>query len=325
MPAPLIDLEALTFVGENLNRPECVLTTANGALFVSDWSGQGGVSRLSPNGGRAFIEVLHGPKDFTVRPNGIALLVDGSFLLAHLGDTGGVYRLTRDGHLTPWLTEVDGQALPPTNFVTTDPSGRCWVTVSTRKEPRALAYNPAVSDGFIVMADADGARIVADGIGYTNEAIPHPSGRWLYVNETIARRLSRLEIRGNGDLGRRETVTEFGPGTFPDGLAFDAEGGAWIVAVVSNRVIRVMPDGTQQLIVEDCDPDHVDWVEAAFQAGEMGRPHLDTIKSKVLRNISSIAFGGADRKTCYLGCLLGDRLTCFESPVAGAEPVQWNS
>ncbi len=164
---------------------------------------------------------------------------------------------------------------------------------------------------------------MADGIGYTNEAVPDPSGRWLYANETMARRLSRFEIRHNGDLGSRETVTEFGTGTFPDGLAFDAEGAVWIVSVVSNRVIRVLPDGSQQLIVEDCDPDHVAWVEAAFQGGEMGRPHLDTIKGKVLRNISSIAFGGADRKTCYLGCLLGERLACFESPVAGAEAAHW--
>ena len=38
------------------------------------------------------------------------------------------------------------------------------------------------------------ARVVADGLGYTNECAIHPSGQWLYVNETFARRLSRFRL-----------------------------------------------------------------------------------------------------------------------------------
>jgi hypothetical protein len=55
----------------------------------------------------------------------------------------------------------------------------------------------------------------------------------------------------------------------------------------------------------------------------MNRPHLDTIISRRLRNISSLAFGGKDLKTVYLGCLLGDSLATFRSPVAGRPPVHW--
>ena len=61
-----------------------------------------------------------------------------------------------------------------------------------------------------------------------------------------------------------------------------------------------------------------------YQASDMGRPHLDGIKSRRLRNISSLAFGGADLRTAYLGCLLGDSLATFRSPVAGTPPVHWN-
>jgi hypothetical protein len=43
-----------------------------------------------------------------------------------------------------------------------------------------------------------------------------------------------------------------------------------------------------------------------------------------LKNISSIAFGGPDLRTAYLGCLLGDALATFRSPVAGAPPAHWN-
>ena len=56
----------------------------------------------------------------------------------------------------------------------------------------------------------------------------------------------------------------------------------------------------------------------------MGRPHLDGAPSRILRNISSIAFAGADRRTAVLGCLLGDRLATLRLPVAGVAPTHWH-
>lgn len=119
-------------------------------------------------------------------------------------------------------------------------------------------------------------------------------------------------------------VASFGPGTFPDGLAFDEAGGAWVVSIVSNRLIRVAADGSQSLWLQDAESDHLDWVEAAFEGDAMDRPHLDQVRSRKLRNISSIAFAGADRKTPVLGCLLGGRLATLQLPVSGAAPTHWN-
>ena len=310
-------------LGTGLVRPECVLSNAAGSLYSSDW--RGGVAHLRPDGGRsAYLGSL--PGGGALRPNGIALLADGSFLIAQLGaDDGGIYRLQRDGGVTPWLLAVDGVALPPTNFVVQDGAGRTWVTVSTRRTPRASAYRGDVADGFIVCVDAKGrAAIVADGLGYANEVAVHPSGQWLYVNETFARRLSRFALRQDGSLGPRETVTTFGAGTFPDGLAFDETGHAWVVSIVSNRLIRVTPEGEPTVWLEDADAQRLDEVEQAFQNHTMGRPHLDTVCSKRLKNISSIAFMGADRRTAVLGCLLGDCLTTLRLPVAGVAPHHWN-
>jgi hypothetical protein len=50
---------------------------------------------------------------------------------------------------------------------------------------------------------------------------------------------------------------------------------------------------------------------------------VDTIEGRVLRNLSSLAFGGPDRRTAYLGCLLGDRPATFRAPVAGAILPHW--
>lgn len=320
--APAIALETLRFVGNDLNRPECVLATARGELFTADW--RGGVAHLRADGSQAlYVSRLSGGRP--LRPNGIALRADGSFLLADLGESlGGVFVLGRGGDVRPLLERVDGIDLPPTNFVHDDGSGRIWITVSTQHCPRAAAYRRDVADGFIVLLDGRGARVVADRLGYTNEALLSPDRRWLYVNETFGRRLSRFRVAEDGSLYGRETVTEFGAGTFPDGLAFDADGGVWITSIVSNRVIRVDRDGGQQLMLEDCDAGHLERCEAAFAAGAMGRPHLDTDGGRVLRNISSLAFGGPDLRTAYLGCLLGDQLASFRAPVAGHAPTHRN-
>ncbi len=312
-----VSLDDLDFVGQGLRRPECVLCTRNGAVFFAD--GRGGVSRIAADGTQQ--SFLAAGRE--ILPNGIALQADGTFLIANLGDEGGLFRLRRDGALEDLVRSVDGVDLPPCNYVTTDDAGRIWLTVSTRKVPRALAYRPDAADGFIVLIDGGGARIVADGLGYTNEVGLDGTGGWLYVNETFGRRLSRFKVAADGSLSGKETVTSFGHGTFPDGLTLDAEGGVWITAVVSNRVIRVAPDGSQHLVVEDFDGEFVDAAERAYAAGEMGRVHLDTVKSRKLRNVSSLAFGGEDLRTVYLGCLLGDRLATFRSPVAGLPPVHW--
>jgi len=318
LPLPLEDLH---FVGSGLVRPECVLANAAGDLFTADW--RGGVAHLRADGSQA-LYAGPGPDGLALKPNGIALLRDGSFLLTHLGnDDGGVFRLQRDGQVTPWLQQVDGVDLPPTNFVVEDAAGRFWVTVSTRLKPRALGYRRSCNDGFIVRVDARGAVIAADGLGYTNEVAVHPSGRWLYVNETFARRLSRFALRDDGSLGAKEVITEFGPGTFPDGLAFDEEGHAWVVSIVSNRLIRVAPDGTPTTWLEEADAEHLAWVEAAFEIDTMGRAHLDGAPSRSLRNISSIAFAGADRRTAVLGCLLGDALATLPMPTPGVAPLHW--
>lgn len=317
------DPQQLASLGSGLVRPECVLANRYGDLYCADW--RGGVAHLLPDGSQR-LYAGRMPDGSEAKPNGIALLPDGDFLFAHLGaETGGVFRLSRDGAIEPWLTAVAGQPLPPSNFVLQDTTGRTWVTVSTRLTPRARGYRRSCNDGFIVCVEPDGtAHIAADGLGYTNEVAIHPNGRWLYVNETFARRLTRFALMPDGTLGQRETVAHFGAGTFPDGLAFDEDGHAWVVSIVSNRLIRIAPDGGQTLWLEDAQPEHLADVEAAYEANVMDRAHLDGIRSRSLRNISSIAFTGTDRRTAVLGCLLGDTLRTLRLPVAGVTPIHWS-
>ncbi|MEM9206925.1 MAG: SMP-30/gluconolactonase/LRE family protein [Pseudomonadota bacterium] len=311
-----LSLENIEWVGHSLVRPECAVTHQTGYVFAPDWTGPGGVSVIAPDG-TVFRHLAHS-SFFRVRPNGIVLEPSGTILLAHLGDeTGGIFRLHPDGGVEPVLVSVEGKPLPPTNFIYREVDGSLWVTVSTRKSPRALGYRPDVDDGFIVRVDSKEATIAAEGLGYTNECIRHPERNELWVNETFGRRLTAFEIIGNR-LSSRRTICSFADGDYPDGLAFDADGCAWVTSIVSNRLYRITPNGKKELVLEDVPGEKINEVETAFQAGEMARPHLDTPFGAVLKNISNLAFGGPDMRTAYLGCLLGDRMASVKCPIPGA-------
>lgn len=323
-----LTLDHLTFLGSGLRRPECVACTAAGAIWVSHAppDGGGGVARLTADGTLQLLPARTGmPEDFM--PNGWSMAPDGSFLIANLGESGGAWRLRPDGVCTPVLTEVDGVRLPSVNFVHRAEDGTVWISVSTWRAPRDRAFHRDVADGFVIrMADADdpaSARIVADGLGYANEVKIDPSGAWLYANETMARRISRWRLTAAG-LGRRETVADYMDGVFPDGFEFDAEGGIWCASVLSNRVVRVAPDGGQTVVLEDCDPAVVETGMQRWRDGTFGRADMNTGAARRLANIASITFGGPDLKTAYLGSLAGDSLATFRSPVAGARPPHWN-
>ena len=161
-------------------------------------------------------------------------------------------------------------------------------------------------------------------MGYTNEAKIDPSGKWLVVNETFSRRTTRFPIADDGSLGTRQTLTEYGAGVWPDGLDFDEQGNVWITSVISNRVIRVAADGTQQVVLEEVDDEALAVVEAAYQACTLGREHMDSVATPTLKSVSSIAFGGLDLRTAYLGNLLDDSIYTVRLPVTGWRPPHWH-
>lgn len=296
--------------GEGLHRPECVIADPGGGVFVSDW--RGGVTRIGADGDHS--SWLCQPGAFALKPNGFALDGDHGFLVAHLGeDTGGVWRLGRDGSVRPVLQQVDGIDVPPTNFVTRDAIGRLWVSVSTRQRPRQRAWRRDVADGFVVLVEDRSARIVADGLHYTNEVRVDPTGRWLYAIETFGRRLIRFPLRPDGHLGSAETVVTLGRGTFPDGFAFDERGAIWITSLVSNRLWRWSGDALD-LVFEEVNEAFVAEAETAFGTGRMTAVHLGPIPGTRLQHVTSVAFAGPGGRKGFLGTLHGSCIYRFDVP-----------
>ena len=204
---PLIPLSAITWVGSDLKRPECVLTTAKGEVFAGDH--EAGIVEV----GKPKRTLVGAPPGFV--PNGVAMRVDRQFLIANLGPGGGVWRLDHEWRLWPELFEVEGEALRVCNFVGLDADHTEWISVSTRQYPREQAMKPDFGDGFIVRRDKHGARIVAGGLAYTNECHVDPSGQWLWVNETFGRRITPLCRSPSTALASVKSCTSSAPASSP--------------------------------------------------------------------------------------------------------------
>jgi sugar lactone lactonase YvrE len=319
----VIALADIAFVGSGLARPESVLVAKDGSVFTADF--RGGVAAIAPDGAHRLIAGATADLPHGLKPNGIAFERDGSFILAHLGaDEGGVFSLARDGQVKPMLRTVDGVDLPPTNYALRDAQGRLWVSVSTRLRPRHRDWTPDARTGFIALVDSRGARIVADGLGYTNECLPSPDGRFLYVNETYARRLSRFPLEADGALGAKQVVAEFAEGELPDGMAFDDEGHVWVTAIVANRLLRVDPaTGRVACMLDGGEAEQTARIAARIAAGTLTPEAMASVRSP-LANLSSIAFAGPGQREAWLGCLLADRIMRAPIPLAGAPPPHWH-
>src|SRR5580692_7807480 len=164
-------------IGHELQRPECILAEPDGTIWAAD--ARGGAMRISTDGTQHLV-IPHADKRFDTAgaatpsllkgtlPNGLAFAGNGDILIANFG-TYRLERMTRGGETQVLLDRVDGMPLGKVNFVLRDSQDRLWITISTSVNPWSQAIDSRLADGYIVLLDAAGARIVADDFHFTNE------------------------------------------------------------------------------------------------------------------------------------------------------------
>lgn len=295
-------------IGEGLERPESVFVEDDGTIFVSHRGH--GVCQIDPDGTQTVLASASEYGGLPLLPNGITRLEDGSFLIANISDAGGIHRI-HGGKVEPFLVELNGAPMPPVNFVTTDETGRIWFSVSSTFIPRHLAYRRDVKNGYVCVVENGKARIVLDGLHYTNEIRPDLRGGWLYVSETFSQKISRFPLSADLEIGEGDTFAQFPKGAFVDGIALDGKGGLYAACIVSNEVFHVTASGEQTLIAGERDDAWVAEVEAALDSCTMTRAHFDSAPAGTLRNISSVALIGEGQNEIVCGALLANYLVAF--------------
>ncbi|MFT5488324.1 MAG: gluconolactonase [Alphaproteobacteria bacterium] len=324
--------EDLTYVGRDLQRPECILAEKDGTLWTAD--ARGGVVRISTDGSQEVItqhvsDGFASNEDDTRRfvdgtqPNGLAFDKNGDVLIANFG-TDVLERMTRNGETTLMYDTVDGEPIGKVNFVLRDSKDRVWVTISTMMHDWTQAQRPDVADGRILLVDDNGIRIVADNIQLTNEIRLDANEEWMYVVQTCGRNIIRMRVQPDGELTDREIYGPTDTGRFIDGIAFDSFGNLWGTHVMSDQVFAITPDGDHRVILNDTTPEEIARIDQEFQAKTITQEFLATCGGTIARWMASVTFGGPDLRTVYVGSLRGTTLPAFRSPVAGQPMVHWN-
>lgn len=325
-----VDRADIRTLGTGLQRPECILCEPDGTVWTADARG---VMKIAADGTQTLVRQT-GIADRALDaqslvmggslPNGIAFNRNGDILIANFG-TDAIELMTRSGESRTLHREVDGQPLGKTNFVLTDSRGRIWFTVTTRQVPWTRSINEKTADGYIGLIDERGIRIVADGFVGTNEIRLDAKEEWLYVAETNARRISRLRVLSDGSLADRQVHGPADLGGFPDGFAIDSAGNLWITLVLTERLVALTPEGEVLTLLDDGNPAALAEYERHYQAGTTTPELMASCKGTLAPMMASIAFGGPDLRTVYLGSLAGDTLPWFRSPVAGLPLSHWGS
>jgi len=337
-PNPLVgfrvDPARMRQIGSGLQRPECVLAERDGTLWVAD--ARGGVMRIDPDGAQRLIaQVADSHFDLSgegaatslltgTLPNGLAFASDGDILIANFG-TDRLERMTRSGETRVLLDSLDGRPLGKVNFVLRDRRNRIWVTVSTMVNPWSDAITNSLADGYLLLIDEKGPRIVADGFYFTNEIRFDAQEEWLYVAETTGKRVTRLRVLSDGSLTNREV---FGPSNLGDGvidgIAFDAYGNLWATMIFADRLVAITPDGDLLELMNDGEPAATARFEQAFASGQPVPFDVTMACGGPTCNwLASVTFGGPDLSTVYLGGLRSTTIPAFQSPVAGLPMVHW--
>ena len=335
-PNPLdgftVDPATIRYIGEGLQRPECILAERDGSLWSAD--ARGGVVHIRPDGSqtlitqtasRGFAEATDQEARFVsgTLPNGLAFAGNGDILISNFG-TDRLEVMTRDGGTRVLVDRIDGEPIGKVNFVLRDSQDRIWLTISTRTKNWMKAISPHVRDGYVALYDGGRLRIVADGFAFTNEIRLDAKEEWLYVAETCARKVTRLRVLPDGSLTDRET---FGPedhGACIDGIAFDAHGNLWGTHVFTDRIFAITPDGELRILLDDDRGSAAGQAFLAAFARDEATPELMLACGGTIAPwCASITFGGPDLRTVYLGSLKGSRIPFFRSPVAGLPMAHW--
>ena len=160
------------------------------------------------------------------------------------------------------------------NDARADPRGSLWMG-SMRNNVNSDGSSGAAGgrDGVLYRLDPDAAVTQwCSDIGISNTLAWSPDGRRFYFGDTLDNIVWVHDYDpATGSIGnRRSFLQDFARG-LPDGSCVDAEGYLWNCRFFGGCIVRVAPDG-----------------------------QIDRVVEMPVQNITTCAFGGADRKTLYI-------------------------
>jgi gluconolactonase len=139
-----------------------------------------------------------------------------------------------DGTVELLRWEVDGHTLIGPNDLAFGPDGRLWFTDSGSEEDFRFDVR---EPGRLFAIDADGGEMIAERPKVYPNGIAFDAQGRLYWTESAAHRVCRLEN------GEPTVFSRLSDEHVPDGMAFAADGRAFVCTTVSEGVAVLSADG----------------------------------------------------------------------------------
>lgn len=239
-------------------------------------------------------------KSFTRGAEGPAVDSKGIVYAVNYGKEGTIGQVSPDGKSGLFIELPSGSV---GNGIRFDSKGNMLIADYTRhnvlkvnmqtKEISVFAHNPEMSQpndiaiddrdrlfasdpnwkegtGRIWRIDLDGKSTLLETMGTTNGIEVSPDNKYLYVNESVQRKVWKYDLNANGEISNKRLIHEF-PDFGMDGMRCDAKGNLYITRHGKGAIAILSPEG--KLLKE-----------------------IPTIGKLP----SNIAFGGKDGRTVYI-------------------------
>ena len=201
----------------NIPGAEGIAIANDGRIFIG--AEDGWIYLISPQGEVSQFIKLPG------RPLGIAIDRRANLFVCDW-DAHGVYKVAPDGDVALFADSDGRHKMQFPNFCVFDEQGNLYVSDTGTSRRNAQLYNP---DGRIFRVSPTGqCELFADGLYQANGLAMRRGEAALYVIQTAADNVLRLEIKPDGKLGKVTVYARNLDGS-PDGMAFTESGDLLVV------------------------------------------------------------------------------------------------
>ena len=274
---PLFTARPLTTAGSFTEGIEGPATDRDGNVYAVNFARQGTIGRVTPDGrGEVFVQLPEGSIG-----NGIRFDRQGRMYVADYAKHN-ILRIDLHTKVVQVLAHEPKMNQP--NDIAISPNGVIWASDPDWKN----------NQGQVWRIDTKGrVTLAAPEMGTANGIEVDPTGKILYVNESVQRKVWAFRIGKNGALTGKRLLIEF-PDHGMDGMRCDVDGNLYISRYGKGVVAVVSPAGA---ILREIDV--------------LGK------------NPSNLCFGGPDGRTCYVTEVEHRRLVEFRTDRPGLEWQRW--
>jgi gluconolactonase len=250
---PLFKASAFTALNGFTRGIEGPAVDRSGILYVVNFAKQGTIGQVKPDGSASlFVELPGGSIG-----NGIRFDSKGNMLIADYTN----HNILKVNMLTKEISVfAHNSNMSQPNDIAIDSKDRLYAS-----DP-----NWAASTGRIWRIDTNGKTTKLDSMGTANGIEVSPDNKFLYVNESVQRKVWVYDLSNKGEVSNKRLFHEF-PDFGMDGMRCDVDGNLYVTRHGKGTIVKLSPSG--KLLTE------------ITLAGKLP---------------SNIAFGGKDGRTAFI-------------------------